>query len=76
VAAFQRKRGFPYNFILSTEADNDCFGSGGASLHERGFSFLPLNKARRDTEDTLTTLKRTPVYSGGISAGKPQDVRR
>lgn len=31
------------------------------SLHERGFSFLPLNKAKRDTDDTFTTLKRTPA---------------
>ena len=31
-------------------------------FHERGFSFLPLNKAKSETEETFTTLKRTPGH--------------
>ncbi len=31
--------------------------------YDRGFSFFSLNKARSDTPDTFTTLKRTPGMS-------------
>jgi hypothetical protein len=60
---------FPYNFLYFQQKQTTATSQ---LLHERGFSFFPLNKAKRETEDTLTTLKRTPETRHKKIRGKKQ----
>jgi hypothetical protein len=56
---------------VTSKGESQMHGTGeglkiGEAHHlsyDRGFSFFSLNKARSDTPDTFTTLKRTPGMS-------------